>query len=198
MSKLTELKQHLRQGRVYRRATLAQWSTSVDRHLKQLQEDGTLRKLSGGLYHYPKKTVFGDAPPEEKELIRAFLKDDCFLLTSRNAYNSLGVGTTQLYNETVVYNRKRHGQFELNGRMFNFQIKPYVPEFLSTEFLLVDLVDNLEQLAEDTELVLKRVEEIVFTVSRENLTRIVRNYGNIRTKKFFAQVLDDRTLAHVS
>ncbi len=33
------------------------------------------------------------------------------LLASPNAYNSLGVGTTQLYDKTVVYNHKRHGEF---------------------------------------------------------------------------------------
>jgi hypothetical protein len=36
-----------------------------------------------------------------------------FLLTSPNAYNTLGVGTTQLYDKTVVYNHKRHGHFML-------------------------------------------------------------------------------------
>src|SRR4051794_28880432 len=148
MTKLEELKRHLKPGQAYRRADLARWSTSVDRHIKQLVESGVLRKLSGGLYAYPKETAFGLAPAADKDVVSAFLKDDRFLLASPNAYNSLGVGTTQLYDKTVVYNHKRHGEFELGGRRFAFRVKPHFPKSLTTEFLLVDLVNNLQWLAE--------------------------------------------------
>ena len=36
MNKLQELKKHLKRGKVYRRADLSKWSTSVDRHLDEL------------------------------------------------------------------------------------------------------------------------------------------------------------------
>jgi len=98
MNKLEELKKHLKRGNVYRRTDLAKWSKSVDRHLQLLLEEGTLKKLSQGVYYFPKETTFGQTPPDEEVLVRSFLKDDRFLLTSPNAYNSLGVGTTQLYN----------------------------------------------------------------------------------------------------
>ncbi|MEI9899953.1 MAG: hypothetical protein WDN31_07155 [Hyphomicrobium sp.] len=54
-----------------------------------------------------------------------------FLLTAPNAYNSLGVGTTQLYDMTVVYNHKRHGAFTLGSRRFDFRVKPAFPKSLS-------------------------------------------------------------------
>src|SRR5260370_14066709 len=148
MTRLEELKRRLKPGRVYRRAALADWSNAVDRHLKQLVSDGTLTKLAGGLYLYPKQTVFGKAPPEDAALVSTFLQDHRFLLASPNAYNSLGVGTTQLYDKTVVYNHKRHGDFLLGGRKFDFRLKPAFPKSLSKEFLLVDLVNNLDRLAE--------------------------------------------------
>src|SRR5215470_4475358 len=50
LTKVEELKRHLRPGRVYRREDLAQWSKAVDRHLKWLVSDGTLTKLAPGLY----------------------------------------------------------------------------------------------------------------------------------------------------
>src|ERR1700722_1924745 len=130
MSRLNEVKQHLRPGQVYRRADLEQWSSAVDRHLQQLQNEGALTKLSNGLYYCPKKTAFGEAPAEDAKLVEAFLKDRRFLLHSPNAYNALGVGTTQLYNETIVYNHKRHGRFELGGRAFDFRFKPAFPKSL--------------------------------------------------------------------
>src|ERR1700730_3441857 len=97
MTRLQELKGRLRPGQVYRREDLTRWSNAVDRHLKQLVEEGTLTKLAGGLYAYPKETAFGKAPAEDNKLVEAFLKGDRFLLASPNAYNGLGVGTTQLY-----------------------------------------------------------------------------------------------------
>lgn len=189
MSKLQELKQRLRPGEVYRREELARWSNAVDRHLKQLVGDGTLTKLSGGLYAVPKRTAFGDAPSEDGKLVKSFLKDGRFLLTSPNAYNGLGVGTTQLYDKTIVYNHKRHGHFALGGRTFDFRIKPSFPNKLTPEFLLVDLVNNLDRLAERKAEVLARVTERAATYDQRRLCSAVRDYGNVRTKKFFQQVL---------
>jgi hypothetical protein len=189
MTKLEQLKKHLKPGHAYRRADLARWSTSVDRHLKQLVESGTLKKLSGGLYAYPKETAFGPAPASDKDVVGAFLKDDPFLLASPNAYNGLRVGTTQLYDKTVVYNHKRHGEFQLGNRKFAFRVKPRFPKSLTKEFLLVDLVNNLDQLAEAKDEVLKRVAQRALATDSPKLRRAVRDYGNERTKKFFDRAL---------
>ena len=116
MSALNPLRKHLRPGQVYRRKELARWSKAVDRHLAQLVEEGRLEKVSGGLYMVPRETRFGKAAATDEELVGAFLGNDRYLLVSPNAYNGLGVGTTQLYNAPVVYNWKRHGRLDLDGR----------------------------------------------------------------------------------
>lgn len=198
MTKLNALKRHLRPGQVYRRAELARWSRAVDRHLGQLLEDGTLTKLAGGLYAYPKTTAFGKAPAEDSKLVETFLKDRRFLLASPNVYNSLGVGTTQLYNKTVVYNHKRHGDFALGGRKFEFRVKPSFPRKLSQEFLLVDLVNNLDRLAESKEDVLARVSKRAAACDAARLRRAVQDYGNVRAKKFFSDVLDADMMSHAA
>jgi len=189
MARLDELKKHLKRGKVYRRAELSQWSTSVDRHLEALLAEGTLHKLSQGVYYYPKATAFGTPPPEEEELVRSFLKDDRFLLTSPNAYNSLGVGTTQLYNTRTVYNHKRHGEFELGNRKFDFRVKPHFPPKVTPEFLLVDLVNNLGTLAEDKQQVLKNVVAKVGLMDNSKLVQSVKNYGNARAKKILLPLM---------
>ena len=74
MLTLEHLKRRVRPGRVYRREDLLPWSRSIDRHLKQLTTDGTLHKFRNGLYYFPRKFEFGEAPPDEHELVRAFLK----------------------------------------------------------------------------------------------------------------------------
>jgi hypothetical protein len=198
MTKLQELKKHLRPGQVYRREDLVKWSNAVDRHVKQLLDDGTLTKLAGGLYAYPKRSVFGQAPAEDGKLVESFLKDNRFLLASPNTYNGLGVGTTQLYDKTVVYNHKRHGIYSLGGRTFYFRVKPAFPRTLSKEFLLVDLVNNLEQLAESKEHVLARVKERAASFDKARLRRAALLYGNVRTKKFFFQALKPVEILHVA
>jgi hypothetical protein len=191
MNKLEQLKTHLRPGQVYRRTDLAQWSKSVDRHARELVEIGILRKLRNGLYYYPKASVFGQIPPGERELVRAFLKEDNFLLTSPNAYNALGLGTTQLYNTCVVYNHKRHGRFILGGVTFEFRRKPRFPRKPTQEFLLVDLLNNLSGLAEDTATVRERARAKAKALDADRLRRTARDYGKIGTRKFLDQVLAD-------
>jgi hypothetical protein len=198
MTRLNEVKRHLRPGGVYRRSDLARWSNAVDRHLRSLLKEGTLTKLSGGLYYCPKKTVFGEAPAEDEKLVQGFLKDSRFLLSSPNAFNVLGVGTTQLYNETVVYNHKRNGRFDFGGRVFEFRVKPAFPRSLSEEFLLVDLVNNLGRLAEDNGVLLDRVKQKATAVNTPALKHAVRNYGGVRAKNFFAKALQDVTLLNAA
>ena len=182
---LTELKKHLTPGRVYRREDLAKWAASVDRHLKTLVDDGDLKRLRYGMYYCPKKLAFGEAPASEHELVRAFLKTDHFVVTSPNLYNQLGVGTTQLYNKRVVYNQKRHGTFDLGGRVYQFERRMNVPRKLSKEFLLVDLVNEVDQLAEDRDAVLSRVRENAVQLDSRKLSRAVSLYANYSSQRWW-------------
>ncbi len=190
MAQVKGLKKFLKRGNVYRRNDLIQWSNAVDRHLAELVNGGTLQKVSPGVYYYPKESAFGTLPPDETALVRTFLKDDRFLITSPNAYNSLGVGTTQLYNKTIVYNHKRHGEFNLGNRTFYFQMKHHFPNTLSKEFLLVDLVNNLNQLAEDPNEVLKNISAKIPLMDKKKLSYSVKAYGNIRAKKILLPMLN--------
>lgn len=189
MKRLELIKQKLRQGEVYRRADLEQWSASVDRHLQELVKDGALEKLGGGMYYVPKQSVFGKAPVKDADLVEAFLKENRFLIITPNDYNALGVGTTQLYNTRKVYNYKRHGNFELGGRKYHFVRKPYVPGSVTKEFLLVDLVNNLNFLAEDQSAVLEKVKEKAHSMNKEKLKELSDKFGKVATRKFFNSVL---------
>jgi hypothetical protein len=197
MTKLSTLKSNLKRGRVYRREDLARLSKSVDRHIHELVADGTLKKVAPGTYYFPKKTAFGDAPADEESLVRHFLKDDRFLLTSPNVFNSLGVGTTQLYNKRVVYNHKRHGEFTLGNRRFDFRVKPHFPKKITEEFLVVDLANNLDSLAEEPSFVLEKLSNKVRTMDSSKLKRNLAEYGNAKAKKLLMPLLNQQEqLAH--
>ena len=120
------------------------------------------------------------------------------MLTSPNAYNALEVGSTQLYNETVVYNHKRHGLFTIGKRTFNFRMKPHFPAKLSREFLLVDLVDNLDRLAEHKPSMLERVKKQAQSVDHKALKKAVREYGGSKARKFFEPLLAQGTMPHAT
>jgi len=191
MTTLGALKSHLKRGEVYRRSDLTRLSRSVDRHVHELVTEGTLTKVAPGIYYYPKKTAFGDAPADDETLVRQFLKDDRFLLTSPNVYNTLGIGTTQLYNKRVVYNHKRHGEFILGNRRFDFKVKPHFPKKLTEDFLVVDLVNNLDNLAEESVFVLARLKEKVKSMDTRKLKRHVTEYGNLKAKKLLLPLLEE-------
>lgn len=184
------LSQRLRAGGVYRREDLAPESTAVDRHLKQLQESGRLKKLARGLYYVPRQSAFGPVPPEDSKLVAAFLRDEDFLLLSPASYNTLGLGGTQLYNRTVVYNHKRHGRFKFGNRTFDFRMKPRFPNRLSSEFLLVDLLNNIDELAEERDALLRNAEAKSDQFDRQKLLHAASKFGTVATKKLIKEWLD--------
>jgi hypothetical protein len=191
MSRLEGIKNQLRPGKVYRRQELGKWSKSIDRDLDALLKDGSLKKLSRGLYYHPKQSAFGATPPEEQDIVRGFLKDNRFLITSPNSYNSLGVGTTQLHNRKIVYNHKRHGEIMLGNRSFLFQMKHHFPKSVTPEFLLVDLVNNIDRLAEDNPSILEKALEKARQFDASKLKHAAKNYGTLKTQRIFMPVLNN-------
>ena len=175
----------LKAGHVYRREDLARLSNAIDRHLRELVSVGKLQKLAQGLYHAPKQSTFGLLPPADDDVVRGFLRDEDFLVFSPSSYNAVGLGTTQLYNRTLVYNHKRHGVFQLGNRQFDFRVKPRFPKKLSLEFLFVDLLNNLEDLAEDRDAVLNQARNKLPSFELTRLQAAVNSYGNMATRKRF-------------
>ena len=189
--KATPLVRHVRAGKVYRREDLVPYSTSVDRELQQLVAQGKLQKLAQGLYYKPRKNVFGEVPPDESELLAVFLKDKDFLSFNPSVYNSLRLGTTQLYNKTVVYNHKRHGEFELDQRRYDFRVKPRFPRSgqVTPEYLLVDMLNNLDDLAEDGESVLSAARRKLPEFDQSRLQRSLEHYGSAATRRLMKRWL---------
>ena len=177
------LADELQAGRVYRREDLARLSNAVDRHLRELVSTGVLKKLAQGLYYAPKQSNFGPLPPTDEQVVRVFLRDKDFLVFSPSSYNTVGLGTTQLYNSTLVYNHKRHGVFKLGNRQFDFRVKPRFPKKLTPEFLYVDLLNNLGELAEDHDVVLSQARNKLMSFNQPRLQAALGNYGNMATRK---------------
>ena len=184
-----QLNKHMRAGQVYRREVLLPYSKALDRDLDTLVEKGLVRKLAGGLYYKPAQSLLGMLPPKDDNLVNCFLRDNRFLMYSWNQYNALGVGLTQLYNRVIVLNRKRHGVFKLGNKEFDFRrsVKGF-PAKVTPEFLLVDLVNNLKELAEDASVVRENIYKNLARFDQVKLLRLAREYGKIRTKRIYEEM----------
>lgn len=184
-----KLSNHLRSGRVYRRDNLTPYSKAIDRDLAKLTQKGVLKKISAGLYYREKKSRFGNLPPDDKLLVKAFLRDNKFLLLSWNEYNALGIGFTQLYNHVVVYNHKRHGVFKLDNKKYDFRRPSHgFPAKLTPVFLIVDLLNNLNDLAEDAEILKKNIKTKLSPLLLKQASHCANKYGKIATKNFFKEI----------
>lgn len=187
------LVQRIRVGKVYRREDMVQWSNSIDHDLQQLVAEGRLKKPAQGLYYVPRKTDFGDEKPPVEEMLAAFLKDKNFLFFNPSIYNSLRLGTTQLYNKTIVYNHKRHGKFKLGNREFDFRVKLRFPlrDKVTNEYLLVDMLNNLGELAEDDTMVLAAARHKLMEFDVKKVQKTLQDYGSAATRRLMKKWLSE-------
>jgi hypothetical protein len=141
------------------------------------------------LYYAPKQSKFGLVPPDEQQLVARFLKNEDFLIVSPNSFNSLGLGLSQLYNTSWVYNHKRKGEFLLNGKLFEFKLKSAFPKSISKEFMLVDFLNNFDLLAEDQTQILAKLPNAIQNCKADELMKVTQQYGTGKTKRILKSVV---------
>jgi hypothetical protein len=132
---------HFEPGRVYRTKDLAPWGANTPRLAKRLTREGSLRRLAHGLYFAPLPSRFGPAPPEDRQILQAFLGDDHFVVTGPPRWNALGLGSTALFSATLVYNTKRSGTFSFGKRRFHLR-RVLFPTTTTPEWFVIDLLEN--------------------------------------------------------
>jgi len=189
---LQQIERSLVPGEVYRRSDFKDLTSNVDRNLAELLKRKRLQKIQNGLYVSPKETVFGQAPPDESKLLRKFLNDDHFVVYGLCVFNSLGLGTTQLYDKRIVFNRKRHGEIRLGGRNYFFYRWREAPKKLSREFLLVEMFNRLNELAENNESILKAFRASLETFNRKKLYNALNRFGTKSTQNKIGPLLKDQ------
>ena len=136
----------LEPGRVYRTREFAAWSSNPPRFARRLARSGALRALAHGLYSCPRTGRFGEVPPTDAELMRAFLADTAHVFTGPHHWNALGLGTTAVFAMPIVYNMKRSGVFEFDGRRFLLRRVAF-PSSPPPEWYVVDLFEHADAAA---------------------------------------------------
>jgi hypothetical protein len=69
-------------------------------------------------------------------------------------------------------------------------MKQKFPKKPSREFLLVDLINTIDSLAEDREQVLENVVRNSYHLDRKKLKQAVYEYGGVKAKKLLLPVLE--------
>lgn len=88
----------------------------------------------------------------------------------------------------------------MGKRKFLFQVKHHFPKKATQEFLVVDLVNNLEKLAEDNSEVLTKALSKAKGMNQRKLTKAIKKYGNSKTQKVFISMLqmENRNFTYAS
>ncbi len=88
--------------------------------------------------YVPIPSRFGPAPPAEEKILRAFFGGSPFLISGPSKWNVLGLGSTSLFAETLVYNTKRSGRFLFAGQWYLLR-RVLFPDDPSPEYFVIDL-----------------------------------------------------------
>ena len=94
---------------------------------------------------------------------------------------------TQLYNTTWVYNHKRKGEFKLNGKTLEFKLKSAYPSKVTREFLLVELLNNMDELVEIP--TLERISNKFNEFDITSLLKMAQTYGSGKSKKILKSLV---------
>lgn len=137
----TATRKSLPAGHVYRARDLRRWGKNAARIASDLVASGQLVKLAGGLYASPRRTKFGELPPADRDVMKAFLNRGPFVFTGPEYWNPLGLGSTAMFASQLVYNTKRSGEFTLGKRKFLLRRVSF-PRKPTPEWFVVDLVEN--------------------------------------------------------
>ena len=174
---LRELKSILIPGQAYRRETLMSLSSNIDRHLQKLVSDGCLKKLQHGVYLCPFPPQSAHAPIDETSLLKSFLRDDHFVLYSPSMFSSLGLAVGQHAHRKIVFNRRRHGVFELGERVYYFHRWREAPKLLSQEFLFVAYLNRMGKLSKMSKDTAEKLLVAFSALKPIKLERILSRYG---------------------
>ena len=183
----------LQAGRVYRTRDLERWTANAPRLAKRLASKGLLLPLAHGLFAAPEPSRFGAVPPSDEALMRAFLDDTPFVFTGPPRWNALGLGTTAVFADTLVYNTKRSGRFVFGGRPFLLRRVAF-PHPAPSEWFVVDLLEHADQAASSRRALEPRLVDALARgrFDRDKLADMAARFGTRETHALVARALGRR------
>jgi len=176
---------------VYRTEDFGRWGENPTRLAKRLTRDHELVELRHGLFYRPTQSRFGVVPPDERELMRAFLKGSPYLFTGPHRWNALGLGSTAVFANQLVYNTKRSGVFQFGNRRFVLR-RVRFPRTPTPEWFAVDLLENHKLAGVGLDDLGVGLERALATgrLRAADLLRAVKDYGTKRTQAVVKRAIE--------
>jgi hypothetical protein len=180
----------LKPGRVYRTQEFLRWGRNATRLVRRLERLKLLLPLGHGLYFRPEQSRFGPVPPADEEVVRGFLKDAPFLLSGSSRWNALGLGSSAVAAEQLVYNTKRSGTFRFGNRIYRFR-RVRFPRNPTPEWFAVDLLQNHEMAGVGLGQLREGLERAIRTgrLRAQRLRESAGRYGTRRTRSLVDDVV---------
>ncbi|MFO6420962.1 hypothetical protein ACLBKS_12225 [Hylemonella sp. W303a] len=185
------VEEKLEPGKVYRREDLVCDLVFTDHRIRQLVAQGSLEKITQGLYHYRGTSPRNYSPLTSKSLLEGFLGMGDFLLLPWQEYLSLGLNLTPKFDMHLVYNRKRHGIFRLGEVTFDVRRRSRYPAQITPEFLLVDLLNNMDFFTEDSSRIQRDIRALIHKFDGHGLLKMAQDYGKVSTYKYISSWLTE-------
>lgn len=172
-------------GQVYRAGEIDALSKDSSRYLNNLLKERLICRAGPGLYYRPRKLAGRAIPANTERVLQKFLCTDQFLVRYLSDFNKLGLGTTQHEAVTYVYNRKRSGAIELDGRKYIFVMRK-LPQVQTNEYLLVDMLNNLKSLGEDSDYFLQKLATVLpnMDLKMDKLLATAEEYGKRWVRRY--------------
>lgn len=119
---------------------------SAAKVLERLQKKGLIKRLSKGLFYKPKRTVFGEKKPDERQVLKSYLYQKgqrVAYITGTYLYNQMGL-TTQVPAIIQIASRDRR-IFVNRGTVKATPVKSYV-DVTDDNYRMLGLLDALKDL----------------------------------------------------
>lgn len=156
--------------------------------LNELAKKGMIHYYGSGFYFRPDYIGETVIPPALEVVIKKYLGTDKFIFRNISDFNSLGLGLTQVFVTTIVYNEKISGKRQVGRRTVEFK-KMKFPIVNHDEFLVIDFLNNIESTGENILNLLERFES-AWTRRVWPLDYVlIYEYGELYGKKWVKEFL---------
>ena len=162
---------------------------TVAKALERLQKKGVIKKLSKGVFYKPKKTVFGELKPKEKEILNLYLFENdkrIAYVTGTYLFNQLNL-TTQIPSVLKIASATK--RIYINRETLRAKpVKSYVP-VTERNYKFLEFLDALKDLNNIPDV----NKESAIPIFLENLKKMA--YEDLSKTKEFALVYPPRVRA---
>lgn len=164
--------------------------------LERLQQKGTIKKVSKGVFYIPRQTVFGALGPDSNGILKRYLFEDGKRVayeTSFSLYNSLGLTTQMAFKIKIATTGNR---IKINlGSLQVSSVKSYV-EVTDDNYVLLGYLDALKDIRRIPDCsTLQAINRMIVLIKalknneQQELVKLALNYP-ARTKALLGAILE--------